>query len=137
MNAKDSMDVAAKENLPSMSDIGAIEVEFVELLNSAIAHYFVAPNTNDPDVVEKLTNLDIDNRKPDSITQFLMLPTITTSANLRRKDLILDYTTSKNLMSKEYTRVVEQMQLIKEDIARAKERTRVKKEAAIWRKAEE
>lgn len=48
----DEMDVDAKENLPSMSDIGTIEGEFAELSYSALAPYFVTSNTNDPNVAK-------------------------------------------------------------------------------------
>ena len=115
-----------------------MEGEFEEVPDSSASHYFVAPDPADRGEGDlEIGTVDNDDGEPHSITRFLTLPTIAARASSKRRDPLLDFTTSKILTSDEYTAAVQRLNEAKELALREKERVRTEKESTRQRKAAE
>jgi hypothetical protein len=70
-------------------------VEFAQLLDSQVQHFFVNSNSLDPEVSEEIGGLDPSIEEPTSITRFLTLTIVTQQRHTRIRDPIFDFVQSK------------------------------------------
>jgi hypothetical protein len=120
---------------PSLT-IAALYADFDNLPGATSHHFFVDTDSSDVLVVEEAASLDPTITNPESITQFLMLSTITTRANPRRRtiDPLVDFTKSLMLTSDVYLDAVQQLQERKIQTARNKERRKTEKAESMCRR---
>jgi hypothetical protein len=80
---------------------GEIQANFDHVQPSIVHHFFVDIDSFDLVLAEEAIGLDPAVNAPESITQFLTLPTITARANPRRcfTDSVVDFTKSVILSS--------------------------------------
>ena len=88
--------------LPNHSEDVNIATDLSRDPNAETEHFFVGVDPAEPTPPEEIGGLDPEVQAPDSITQFLQLPSFTPRANSRRRDPIVDYTKSVILTSAEY-----------------------------------
>jgi len=85
-----------------------LTTEFFEVLDSNVEHFFVDANPSDRAAIDEVVGLEEDGESVESITQFLIFPTVVARVNPCNCDSIIDLNTSIILPSKQYiTRVVQ------------------------------
>ena len=89
----------AHRNLPDQSEDGDIAADLSRDPDVDIEHYFVGVDPPEPTPREEIGGRDSEVQAPESITQFLQLPSFTPSVNSRRRDSIVDNTKSMILTS--------------------------------------
>jgi hypothetical protein len=105
--------------------------------SSNTEHYFVDIDPQDPEA-EDVGGFDREESgPPQSITQFLTLPTIAARASNRTRDPIVDFTKSVMLTADTCLATVEQLQEQRDYAARENERKRIEREEQKKRKAQE
>ena len=130
----DQPDCGSEEQLPESGRV-SIADELDQVPASTVLHFYVDADTSDPAIAEEAAGLDPTVSNPESITQFLTLPTITRRVPRRRlNDPIMDFTKSIILTSESYMNAVEKLQQKKEEATRAKERNRIEREETKRRK---
>jgi hypothetical protein len=98
-----------------------IAVAFEQVLDSSTLHFFVGIDEFDLEAVNKIIGFDYDDSNPQSIIQFLQLPTVTARVNTKRKDLIVDYTKAIVLSSPQYVEVTVHVKTYKENTTKERE----------------
>jgi hypothetical protein len=111
------------ENIPAI-DRGEIKADFEDVLASSVQHFFIDTDTSGPLLAKEAAGLDPAVTTPESITQFLTLPTITARANPHKRlmDPVVDYTKSVMLTSNAYLTTMQQLQEKRNQAAMDKER---------------
>jgi hypothetical protein len=109
---------AVKEGTPKVQTTYMTyeKVKFMKILimsrpTSTIHHFLVDIDSFDPMLVEEAAGLDPTMSIPESITQFLTLPTITVRVNpqTRLTDPVVDFTKSSILTSDGYLNAMQQL----------------------------
>jgi hypothetical protein len=103
--------IDSPESLPDVKR-AETQADFDHVPPSTVHHFFVDTNSSDPMLTEEVASLDPTVSAPESITQFLILPTITARANPQRRltDPVVDFTKSIMLTSDGYLNAVQQLQ---------------------------
>jgi hypothetical protein len=106
-----------------------LQSDFDNIPASISHHFFVDTDSSDPLVAEEVASLDPTVTNPESITQFLTLPPITTRANPPRRttDPLVDFMKSVMFTSDVNFDVVQQLQERRIQAARDKERSKIEK----------
>jgi hypothetical protein len=91
-------------------------------------HFFVGVDPAEPTPPEEIAVPDPTVQNPDSITQFLQLPSFTTRPNSRRRDPIVDYSKSVILTSTEYENAAIAIVNAREAAMKEKERQKQERE---------
>jgi hypothetical protein len=114
----------------------ALQVDFDNLPRATSQHFFVDIDSSNARLVKEAAGLDSTITNPESITQFLTLPTITTRANPRRRstDPLVDFTKSVMLTVDVYLDVVQQLHERKNQTTIDKERRKTEKAKSKRRK---
>jgi hypothetical protein len=92
----------AHRNLPDQSEDRDIATDLSRDPDVDTEHFFVGVDPVEPTPLEEIGGLDPEVHVPDSITQFLQLPSFTPRMNSRWRDPIVDYTNFVILTSVEY-----------------------------------
>lgn len=95
-------ELEAQRNSPHQSVDGDIVADLSRDPEVDTEHFFVGVDPTEPTPPEEIGGLGPEVQIPDSITQFLQLPSFTPRTNTRRRDPIVDYTKSVILTSAEY-----------------------------------
>ena len=123
--------------LPNQSSDVDIAADLSRDPNVETEHFFVGVDPAEPTSPDEIGGLDPEVQAPDSITQFLQLPSFTPRANSRRRDPIVDYTKSVILTSAEYEDAAIAVQNQRENAIKEKERQKQEREELKKRKAAE
>lgn len=106
-------------------------------LTQALCTFFVGIDEFDLEAVSQITGFDYDDYDPQSIIQFLQLPTVTARVSIKQKDLIVDYTKAIVLSSPQYVEVTVHIKTYKENTTKEKASQRELREETKRRKAAE
>ena len=117
-HASEGLGSEAEEGSNSPGDEAAVIAgEFEGQPNASIEHFFVAPDSEDPAVAEDVVRLDAEVPRPESITHFLTLPSVTERPNPRRRlDPIINFTKSVMLTSDQYVEAAEHVKQARADV---------------------
>ena len=124
-------------HLPDQSEDGDIAADLNRDPDVDTEHFFVRVDPTEPTPPEEIGGLDPEVHVPDSITQFLQLPSFTPRANSRQRDPIVDYTKSVILTSAEYEDAAIVVVNKRDRAIKEKERQKQEREELKKRKAAE
>jgi hypothetical protein len=125
-----------REGVPQLAPCD-IEAHFDEVPSSEVQHFFVVHVCSDPEEEENVGGLDPDVRHPNSITRFLILPTLTPRNRPNSKDPIVNFARSVILMSDKYVAVATHLKEARGKAVKENEQNKVQKEGIQKRKAAE
>lgn len=124
--------------LPEHPQLRDLAGDFDRQPDEQTEHFFVHVDpSEEAAVAEEVAGLDPDVSQPESITQFLQLPTFAPRANSRRRDPIVDFAKSIILTSHAYEEAAVGVITAREAAAQQKEQQKQDREEARKRKAQE
>ena len=126
------------EDAPAL-ELHDIEDDLHAAPNATTEHFFVNTIALELELSEDIVRLEPNCTKPQSITSFLSLPTITQRSNPRRRtfDPIVNFSKSVLLTSKDYMNSIKQMQEQNVERERQKETAHIERAKAKRRKVQE